>query len=59
MKLLANDGRRALLRCETCGATSDLIYSHHSRLHTALEQPCKRCRLNHFVETHSEALKRS
>ena len=43
-KVIRDDGRNALIKCNTCGTTTDVIYSAPDGLYRLLQQPCKRCK---------------
>ena len=42
--VIRDDGHQAVIKCKSCGALTDLIYSAPDGLHKAVQQPCKRCK---------------
>ena len=42
--IVKDDGHQAIVKCNTCGTQTDVIYNSLSGLQKVLQQPCKRCK---------------
>ena len=42
--VVIDDGHNAIIKCNACGTTTDVIYNVPDGLHRLLQQPCKRCK---------------